>query len=303
MPRRGFAGLLPDSSLIISAAARSKTLDHPSPGHPSASFSSVRFSFASHGKEANPMHRKQQFFRILCALGRVTTVTLVVGMFVTPAFAQNPVPPTAQPIVSTPSLPCPGPPTPTKAVIDWAQFLFDPCHTGFNPYEFVLSPATVVNLGLHWKYTTGNYVFSPPAVTNRVVYVGSADHNVYALNARTGALLWKYTTGYQVFSSPAVANGVVYVGSEDNNLYALNANTGAFLWKYPTGNWVYSSPTVANGVVYVGSSDFNLYALNASTGALLWKYTTGGAVESSPVVANGVVYVGSKDNNVYAFGL
>ncbi len=27
-------------------------------------------------------------------------------------------------------------------------------------------------------------------------------------------------------SSPAVANGVVYIGSEDNNLYALNATTG-----------------------------------------------------------------------------
>jgi len=37
-----------------------------------------------------------QFFRILCgALARVTTITLVVGMLVTSALAQNPVPPTA----------------------------------------------------------------------------------------------------------------------------------------------------------------------------------------------------------------
>ena len=45
------------------------------------------------------------------------------------------------------------------------------------------------------------------------MYVGSEDNNLYALNASTGALLWKYTTGEQVYSSPAVANGVVYVGS------------------------------------------------------------------------------------------
>ena len=69
-----------------------------------------------------------------------------------------------------------------------------------------------------------------------MVYFGSWDNNVYALNASTGALLWKYTTGYHVFSSPAVANGVVYVGSADNNLYALNASTGALLWKYTTGS-------------------------------------------------------------------
>ena len=78
-----------------------------------------------------------------------------------------------------------------------------------------------------------------------------------------------------VNSSPAVANGVVYVGSDDNNVYALNASTGALLWSYTTGSTVVSSPAVANGVVYVGSSDDNVYALNASTGALLWSYTTG----------------------------
>ncbi len=50
-----------------------------------------------------------------------------------------------------------------------------------------------------------------------------------------------------------MANGVVYVGSSDDNVYALNASTGALLWKYTTGNYVDSSPAVANGVVYIGS--------------------------------------------------
>jgi PGF-CTERM protein len=54
-----------------------------------------------------------------------------------------------------------------------------------------------------------------------VVYVGSEDYNVYALNATTGAKLWNYTTGGGVFSSPAVANGTVYVGGVDGNVYAI----------------------------------------------------------------------------------
>ena len=100
-----------------------------------------------------------------------------------------------------------------------------------------------------------------------------------------------------------MAHGVVYVGSLDNNVYALNAKTGARLWSYATGSSVYnSSPAVANGVVYLGSG-FNLYALNAGTGALLWTYTTGDGVQSSPAVANGVVYASSDDHKVYAFGL
>ena len=73
-------------------------------------------------------------------------------------------------------------------------------------------------------------MWSSPAVAHGVVYVGSQDDNIYALNAKTGILLWKHTTGGGVGSSPAVANGVVYVGSQDNKVYALNARTGNQLW-------------------------------------------------------------------------
>jgi serine/threonine-protein kinase len=63
-----------------------------------------------------------------------------------------------------------------------------------------------------------------------------------------------------VSGSPAVANGVVYVGSYDQNVYALNAKTGSKLWSYATGNLVESSPAVANGMVFVGSDDHTVYA-------------------------------------------
>jgi outer membrane protein assembly factor BamB len=57
-------------------------------------------------------------------------------------------------------------------------------------------------------------------VANGVVYVGSYDGNVYALNASTGAKLWSYLAGGGD-SSPAVANGVLYVGSRDYHVYAF----------------------------------------------------------------------------------
>ena len=140
----------------------------------------------------------------------------------------------------------------------------------------------------HWRQ-----VYSSPAVVGGVVYIGSEDGNVYALNAANGAELWNYTTGGTVDSSPAVVGGVVYIGSDDGNVYALNAANGAKLWNYTTGGSVYSSPAVVNGVVYIGSDDDNVYALNATNGAKLWSYTTGGYVDSSPAVVSGVVYIGS----------
>jgi uncharacterized repeat protein (TIGR01451 family) len=186
---------------------------------------------------------------------------------------------------------------------DWTQFHRDNMQR-WNPYETTIGVGNAGSLQLKWKVPNGAFfaLTSSPAVVNGVVYVGSDDNNVYALDANTGAKLWSYATGDRVDSSPVVTNGVVYVGSSDHNVYALNANTGALLWRHSTGGGeVRSSPAVANGVVYVGAfENYTLYALNASTGALLWSYDTGGAVFGSPAVANGVVYIGSDGGNVYA---
>jgi len=74
------------------------------------------------------------------------------------------------------------------------------------------------------------------------------------------------STGAAVFSSPIVANGVVYIGSQDKKLYALDAETGSVLWSYTTGQPIDSSPTVINGMLYVGSWDGKVYAFGLPSG-------------------------------------
>jgi hypothetical protein len=185
---------------------------------------------------------------------------------------------------------------------DWPQFHFDVQHTGLNPYENVLGPGTVSGLAMAWNAEYGGF---SPAVANGVVYAGSPDANLYALDAGTGALIWKYAEAYDA-STPAVANGVLYFGSgwagstDTVAVYALNASTGAVLCAFHTWskNDFPNSPAVANGVVYAAAW-LTLFALDARTGAMLWEYATGSAFESSPAVANGVVF-GVGDGNVYA---
>ena len=54
-------------------------------------------------------------------------------------------------------------------------------------------------------------------------------------------------------ATPAIANGVVYEGSNNGYLYALNATIrSALIWQYNSGSQIESSAAVANGVVYVG---------------------------------------------------
>jgi len=71
------------------------------------------------------------------------------------------------------------------------------------------------------------------------------------------------TTGKEVVSSPAIVDSIVYVGSEDNKLYALNATNGNLIWSYGTFGGVSFSPIIANGVAYVSSSDGNVYAVGS----------------------------------------
>ena len=61
------------------------------------------------------------------------------------------------------------------------------------------------------------------AIVDGVVYVGSYDGKVYALDAETGELVWSYDTDDSVFSSPAAVDGVVYIGSDDGHVCALDA--------------------------------------------------------------------------------
>lgn len=86
-------------------------------------------------------------------------------------------------------------------------------------------------------------------------------------SAPTG-VKWRFRTNGAVFSSPTVAAGVVYVGSNDGYLYAVNAGTGSLKWKFKPDRRIPSSPAVVDGVVYFGSYDSNVYAVDTATGKL-----------------------------------
>ncbi|MEF8827254.1 MAG: PQQ-binding-like beta-propeller repeat protein, partial [Halapricum sp.] len=81
-------------------------------------------------------------------------------------------------------------------------------------------------------------------------------------HAQKGTQRWSHETDGGIRSSPAVADGVVYVGSNDGNVYALDADDGTERWTFQTGQRVRSSPAVTSDAVYVGSADAYVYAID-----------------------------------------
>jgi hypothetical protein len=163
-----------------------------------------------------------------------------------------------------------------------------------------LAGGAVTPSRLAWAFTTGDEVYSSPRVIDGVVYVGSADQHLYAIDARNGTERWRFSTHGSVTSTPAVADGVVYVGCDDDHLYSVDAATGAARWKFPTGAAIHSSPAVVQGWVYIGSRDHRVYAIDARTGQERWHFTGGDWFNSSPKVAGNTLYIGCRDHNIYA---
>src|SRR5262249_38738336 len=106
---------------------------------------------------------------------------------------------------------------------DWTHFRFDEDHTGFNPYENLLSAANAPLISLHWEQVLGKIVAgSSPAVVGGVAYIGSSDGRLWAVNADgcgseiCAQPLWVGVGGTQILDGPLVHEGVVYVGTQDS---------------------------------------------------------------------------------------
>lgn len=139
-----------------------------------------------------------------------------------------------------------------------------------------------------------------PLVHNGIAYVGSMDHNVYAVDAKTGKLVWKFRTeGGILDSSAVIKDGTIYIGSYDQNLYAIDSMSGKLVWKFRTMGKIVSTAIVDDRNVYFGSSDHNVYCLNLKTGKFVWKFPTQGEVPSTPTIHEGKLFIGSYDHIFY----
>lgn len=165
----------------------------------------------------------------------------------------------------------------------------------FSPLDQI-NGDTVANLKPAWylEVDTTRGQEATPLEIDGVLYTTTAWSKVYAVNAKTGALIWYYdpkvpgATGYKACCEvnsrgPAYADGRVFVGALDGRLIALDAKTGAELWSTLTVDQsqpytITGAPRVAKGKVFIGNAGAELgvrgyvSAYDAATGALAWRF-------------------------------
>jgi len=148
----------------------------------------------------------------------------------------------------------------------------------------------------------------------RLIIVGGADGQVYAMKANTGEPVWTYAITKRGINNCAVINGTtVFASHSEENLEtnemgmitAIDATGKGALGK---GNvkWAvngirggYSSPIVDGDRLYLVDDSANLFAFDINSGKELWKHTIGTLQRASPVLADGKIYVGTENGKFF----
>lgn len=165
-----------------------------------------------------------------------------------------------------------------------------------------LAADDVPRLKLKWAFgypgaTSGG---TQPVVVGGRVYVGTAEGDVYSLDAKSGCVYWTYQTDAGVRTAISVGTRsdgklVAYFGDQSANVYALEAQTGQLLWRRRVDDYwragITGAPTLYAGRLYVPVSSReesqvgdpkypccrfrgSMVALDASSGKVLWKTYT-----------------------------
>lgn len=121
---------------------------------------------------------------------------------------------------------------------------------------------------------------STAVAVDGVLYIESAQGNVFAVDGATGVTKWTYrqTRGTITRRGVAVGRGKVFTHARGSWVVALDAETGAVAWEKQVtgyGNLEKVAITYHDGRVFVGAADGDRgagLALDADTGEYLWHF-------------------------------
>lgn len=148
---------------------------------------------------------------------------------------------------------------------------------------------------LKWEFETGHSIWAEPVLGDGVVYVASLDNFVYALDLESGEPRWETELGGSIASQPALEDGVLYVSSFDRAVHALDASSGEQLWQADADDWVWGGPALNGGAVYFADLDGHVYAADRDSGDILWQEQVAGVSQSAPLYSDGKLFVVAGD--------
>ncbi|MCT8343576.1 PQQ-binding-like beta-propeller repeat protein [Photorhabdus kleinii] len=163
-----------------------------------------------------------------------------------------------------------------------------------------------------WQFKANDAFHSTPTLDekNGLVYAGSYDHSMYALNINSGKLVWKRTFEEDViddiYSSPALtAEGNIIFGT--NKTLVCIDKAGNTIWKIENEGRFEGSAALDYGIEtgIIGTEENGQVVIfNSRTGTIRAIHETGGFVVSCPSIGyDHIATIGSDDRYIYGINL
>jgi outer membrane protein assembly factor BamB len=135
-----------------------------------------------------------------------------------------------------------------------------------------------------------------PVLVGGVLFVGSTDGHILAIDPVHGAVKWRTDAGGKICASVAVAGDRLIVGAMDGSLLALRRTDGGVVWRRKLAAGIVSAPVIYRGTAIVGARDYLMHAVRLTDGGDVWtQHFWASWVESAPRIVDDVLYVGSSD--------
>jgi len=107
-----------------------------------------------------------------------------------------------------------------------------------------------------WSLDLGAAVAANPIISEGVLYAGTIDGHLYAIDLAGKKIKWSFNgegAVASIWGSPVVTASAVFFGDEDGNVYALDKMNGKTLWDSP---FAAGSPVISGGVAIDGRVAF-----------------------------------------------
>jgi outer membrane protein assembly factor BamB len=138
------------------------------------------------------------------------------------------------------------------------------------------------------------------------LYVVTGRADVLALDPANGKIIWRNSLAMPARSAPTVVSGLLFVGTIDDQLLAINLKDGSQVWSYQATNTPIAvlgqpAPAYSDGVVVAGFGSGDLAALRGVSGSPVWTDNLGSvrggnmladfaSISAMPVIDGGTVY-------------
>ncbi len=153
-----------------------------------------------------------------------------------------------------------------------------------------------------WKYEAGDRVSGTPglSVDGSVVYIGTYERMLHAINAKTGEGMWKREVPAEVRVEPLAIDSLVVVACVDGTVLGVRGpRPEDEVWRIKALDGAPGPMTYAEGILYLAGADLTVVAIDPLKGQRLWRRVLPSNVSGRAVRVGSAVCAAGRDGKVY----